>query len=394
MPYDGSSRWAVDGFERRTVFRRPWLLVLAFMLGAPVAYLAWMRADVTYSAQGNLWIQASAQADTREAPSLQPPDGHAWIQLLRSYRVLEAVVLEHRLHLRVPDEHARAFADFHLAEDFRPGAYELRIGMSGADYALLTEGGALVQRGALGEPVGPGIGFDWAPPLGAFEPGATVRFSVLTPRDAAEALSRELWTAGNGSFLGVGLRGSDPERTAEVVNSLLEELVEVAAELRKRKNDETVHVLETQLAAVEDSLFQAERDLEAYRRTGASSSPEEMRLTRRVRAVENLYGEIRRRAEQARLERAMATPDVRVLDWAPIPDRPAEDTRLPVTIAVLLGFLGMGLSGALLLGRREVSLGPGHRGALRGRVDEGVVPVLAIVVGSALAVLLTALLAS
>lgn len=394
MSHDGASRWVARGFGRRTVFRHPWLLVLAFMLGAPVAYLAWTRSDVTYWAQGNLWIQASAESDAREVPGMQSPDGHEWIQLLRSYRVLDAVVLEHRLHLRAPDEHVRAFADFHLAEDFRPGAYELRVGVNGADYALLTADGALVQRGALDEPVGPGIGFDWMPPRGAFEPGATVRFSVLAPRDAAEALSRELWTAGDGSSLAVGLRGSDPERTAEVVNSLLEELVDVAAELRKRKHDETVHVLEEQLAAAEDSLFQAERDLEAYRRTGASSPPEEMRLTRRVRAIQNPYGEIRRRAEQARLERAMATPHVRVLDWAAVPDRPAEDMRLPVTIAVLLGFLGMGVSGALLLGRREVSLGPGDRGTLRGRVDEGFVPVLAIVVGSALAVLLTALLAS
>lgn len=350
MSYDQPLQSAADGFGRRTIFRYSWLLAPAVLLGAPLAYVVWTGVDVTYTAQGTLWIATPAAPDARHEPIAPPPDGFAWIELLRSYRVLESVVIEHRLHVDVP-------------------------------------------RGSL-------------------EPDATRAFSVVTPRDAAEALSRDLTARADRNVLSVALSGSDPEKTANVLNALMEELVEVASGLQTRKLEETLIALDAQLAEVETELAGAEHDLEHFRVTtnrrpgnavpGAVAEPsdgdwtmEEARLGRRVRAAAGLYAEVLGRVESARLARASATPDVRILDRASVPKRPSEDMRLPVTLAVLLGWLGVVGGGALLLGGREVRPAYGGvHGTVRRGPGQDVGPVLAILAGGALAVLMTLVMSS
>ena len=378
--------------------RRWWFLAPALILGAFPAVMA-MKGDVSYTATGNLWIEpATPAAPGGAAPGTSEAGArNAWIELLRSYRVLEPVVMEHKLFVRNAVEHAEAFTSFNLREQFAPGVYRLRVGTAGEDFALVTEEGAPVQQGVVGEAIGANVGFDWTPARGSLPPGETIEFSVSSVRDAALDLSSRLVTVmdRSGSFLGLSLTGPDPERVAGIVNSLMERHVEIAADLKRAKLDETAVVLEEQLGITELELARAERDLERFRiarrdaepREVAAETTEEERLRRRVRTTEALYTEVRLRVEEARLASASAMPDVRILDRATLTQRSHDAPRALLAALILFGFVGAALAGALLLAHHGEHSGPAGGAATTRAFGEDVVPVLAIIGGVVFAIL-------
>lgn len=257
---------------RRYLFallRYKWLLALAVIVGTVGAYVAWTRTEVSYTARGNLWIEV----ESRDAGDMGPIRtgsllaANAWIELLRSGQVLDTVALRERLFLDYPREYAPAFERFDLADQYAPGTYRLEVGSTGDDFVLTTTEGAFVQQGRFGVPIGEQVGFRWTPPRGAFPPEASVTFSVLTARDAAQALSGRLQTSmdRSGTFLELTLSGPEPAKIASILNTLMERHVAVAADLKSRKLEETLLILEEQLDAVDDSLARAEQALEEFR---------------------------------------------------------------------------------------------------------------------------------
>ncbi|HET9949775.1 MAG TPA: polysaccharide biosynthesis tyrosine autokinase, partial [Longimicrobiales bacterium] len=284
-PYGGEVYYPAEGegggFDPRrylyALLRYKWLLVLATVLGAAGGFVAWRMGEVRYLARGNLWIEVERRqqnpgdvAPIRQSGLLE---ANAWIELLRSYTVLDSVVISERLYVEAPDDYTDAFRGLELDSDFQPGRYELRVGPDGASYSLVArEGprdGIVLEEGRLGGAVGTKLGFRWTPPANAFPAGAVVAFRVLTPRDAADNLRSRLITAmaGNGNFLTVSLEGTNPERIASILNTLMDRHIKVAAELKRSQLDEMQAILERQLQYTEAELAQAERDLEEFRIT-------------------------------------------------------------------------------------------------------------------------------
>jgi capsular exopolysaccharide synthesis family protein len=272
-----------QGIELRryllALLRFKWLLVAALVLGVAGAAIAWSMVEVRYTAGGNLWIEVERQGQqgdvgpVRQGQLLQ---SNAWIQLLRSYTVLDSVVVAERLYVEAPEPYADAFTTLILEPSFRPGSYELQVDETGQAFTLLTRAaareGVPVQEGRLGEAIGADLGFRWSPPPSAFEPGAAVPFSVLTPRDAAGNLSERLITsmAGGGNFLAISLEGSSPDRIASILNAVMDRHVTVAADLKRSRLDEMSTILEEQLRYTEAELAQAEQELEEWRVTTIS----------------------------------------------------------------------------------------------------------------------------
>ena len=82
------------------VLRYKWLLVSALLIGTAGAYYAWTSTPVTYTAEGNLWIESSGRDDRGDVTPIAAGellDGNAWIELLRSYQVLDTVVMREKL---------------------------------------------------------------------------------------------------------------------------------------------------------------------------------------------------------------------------------------------------------------------------------------------------------
>ena len=179
------------------------------------------------------------------------------------------MALDERLYLQVPGEFAPAFEQFGLADSYAPGSYELTVGAAGDDFVLKTSQGVLVQSGAFGVPIAENMGFKWAPARGSFAPGSVVPFQVLSPRDASRDLSARLVTRMDraGNFLSLQLSGTDNEQIASILNAVMARHVVVAADLKSRKLDETLLILEDQLVVMQSELERAEQELEEFRIT-------------------------------------------------------------------------------------------------------------------------------
>lgn len=308
------------------------VLGILLLLGAFEVPIPIFSLKPSYTAEGTLRIESASRQGSNDATSMRAerlPESTAWIELLRSYQVLEPVVVEQRLYLQASAEHAHGFASFTVAEQFVPGTYQLRVGDIGEAFVLVDGQGALIQQGAFESPVGQSMGFIWTPSRTSFSPGTTVEFSVVSVRDAARDLSRALMTAmdRDGSLMRLSLKGEDRQQTTDVLNALMERHVELATVLKRSKLEETLANVEEQLQTMELELEQAERDLEESRVGTISASSdqslpvadrsiEDGRLRRRVITTASLYSEARGRVETARRAVANSIPDVRILDPA------------------------------------------------------------------------------
>lgn len=264
-----------SGFDPRrylhALLRRKWWILSATVIGAVGAAGAWRVGEVEYTAVGSLWLENRVpDRGTGDVTPIRASgllEASAWIELLRSFTVLDSVVVNQRLYIRAPREYEHAFASLRLSDSFRPGAYRFRVEPDGRSFLLSTSEGALIQRGAVGEPVGADIGIEWLPPAGALPPGKDVEFRIVHPRQAGVELAMRLGTRidQQGNFLQLTLTGTDPEHVAEVLNALMERHVSVAADLKSARLNEMVDILEEQLLYAENELADAERDLESFR---------------------------------------------------------------------------------------------------------------------------------
>jgi tyrosine-protein kinase Etk/Wzc len=80
---------------------------------------------------------------------------------------------------------------------------------------------------------------------------------------------------------------------------------------------------------------------------------DEARLKRAAQLAEETYTGLQRRYEEARIEEATSTPDVRVLDAALTPLRPAKDAAPVVVLIFFVASLGLASSGAVVLDRMD-----------------------------------------
>jgi succinoglycan biosynthesis transport protein ExoP len=252
--------------------RHRWAIVLVTVLGLGAGVAATRLVRPRYMAQGTVWIE---QSDRQGGPADRGPiqtahllDAEAWIDLLRSYVVLDEVVRELHLYLRpavLAD--SVAFGSFGLAERFRPGQYKLLVDQTGKTMTLTAQRGVVVDRAPAGDSLGTKVGFLWVPPAAALAPGATVAFTVLAPRDAARKLGDGLTAEmdRDGAFMRLSLEGADPLLVATILNSVMQRYISVAADLKRAKLVELTKILDVQLQSSERNLHAAENGLETFR---------------------------------------------------------------------------------------------------------------------------------
>lgn len=256
------------------LLRYKWLVAAITAVGAVAGAIASRFVDPQYLAQANIWIdEADRQTADRGPLQTRILDPEAWVDLLRSYVVLDSVVRELHLYLsfatKVPPE---AIGAFGVAEQFRPGDYRLTVDRSGRGYQLATADGITLERGAVGDSIGTRLGFRWAPAAALLAPGRKLAFSVSTPRDAARHLgdALDVQIDQEGNFLKLALEGSDPRRIATILNAVARRYVAVAADLKRRKISELARILADQSNLAHKSLTDAEQALESFQERTAT----------------------------------------------------------------------------------------------------------------------------
>jgi len=243
-------------------------------LGLGAAFAATRVLRPIYRAQANVWVDVPDRRGTGGSETRGPIrqgallDADAWVELLRSYIVLDQVVRDMHLYIGVkrPGDWP-SFDGFGVTDTFRPGDYRLTVGADGRGYTLASAEGVDLERGTLGDSIGNRLGFRWAPAPGSLPAGRTIEFSLVPPRDAALRLGEQLDVRMdlNGNFLALELRGPNPALISKILNAVAQRYVEVAAQLKREKLNELTKILEDQLTTAQRNLDSAETALQGFR---------------------------------------------------------------------------------------------------------------------------------
>ena len=251
--------------------RFAWLIGLITVVGTIASIAATRILTPEYVVSATIWIETN-NARVGMAGPIQAPGllvSSSWVELLRSFTVLDPVVYQMKLYL-LPDKGStpELFGGFELAERFRPGEYLLSVGETDKQYTLRTKAGVVVGSGAINDSVGRQQGFKWLPGPARLTPGLKAAFTVITPREASQALSSRLVTRmppDQANFLRLTLTGGESETTASTLNAIQKQFVDVAADLKKQKLRELSSLLSEQVRQQDTKLRGAESALENYR---------------------------------------------------------------------------------------------------------------------------------
>ena len=253
---------------RSALWRFKWLVMTLPLVAAVGGYGASRLVKPVFIARATVWIN---KQDERANTQLQPGaqfGTQAWVDLFRSYTVIDRAVSERHLSLSVqPFDSALVSTFTGFEERFTPGSFTISVDSVGKNYVLTGKGGVVVEQGRVGGPVGATLGYRWTPPVASLPAGKTITFLVLSPRQAALDLLDRLHVTidGTGTFLHAELNGNNPARTAETLNSIVENFVRVAVSLKSAGLADRTKILDRQMKSAQADLTSAESALEQFR---------------------------------------------------------------------------------------------------------------------------------
>src|SRR5467141_2143604 len=251
--------------------RFKWLVLGVTLACTALGVLAAILVKPTYVARATVWVQVPIRPARDEGPiwSGQLPISSGWMDLLQSYAVLDDVVRGLRLYVApVEPGDSDVLGSFRIQDAVLPGTYRLEVDPEGQKFTLTAHGrDGVVQEGAVGDSVGPAIGFVWVPAASALTAGRRVDFTVTAPYEATGRLAKQLKVSADldGNFLRMELGGPDPALISATVNAVANRFVEVAAALKREKLTELARILGAQLAQAQVRLGQTEDSLRVFR---------------------------------------------------------------------------------------------------------------------------------
>lgn len=272
-PYDVPPSDAGDGVQWgryiSALKRYRWFMLLVVLLGTGIGVGITRFIDPEYVARSTLWIETGG-GKGGPIQSKQLVGGNQWTELIRSFVVLDTVVLKLSLFVEPNDvADSAAFRGFTLARRFVPGKFSLKLNEAGNRYSLVSNEGVEVESGAVGDSIGKKIGFLWQPTKRALGKDRTIKFAVTTPREASNQLLAR-FNAGmqeESNFLRLTLKDIDPYRAAMTLNILDTQFVNLSADLKKKQIAELSLILKNQLDTVQAQLRDAENKYKNYQIT-------------------------------------------------------------------------------------------------------------------------------
>ena len=252
--------------------RYKWLLVGIVALSVLGGVVATRLVEPEYEVRATIWINSETPLAERSGPirSNELLNSQAWVELIRSYRIADAVVRKLSLYVRPKDAaDSAAFTGFAVADRFVPGTYRLAVEEGGRRWKLSLKDAAFTENGTAGDSIGRQVGLRWQPSpstLARFG-DEEVEFTVATPRETSIELMTRLGTRlpERSNFLWLTLQDPDPHLAARTLNTWVTEYVAVAGELKRRNMVEFANILGGQLSFAEASLKNAESSLENFR---------------------------------------------------------------------------------------------------------------------------------
>jgi succinoglycan biosynthesis transport protein ExoP len=253
--------------------RYKWLILLVVLAGTGIGFGVTQFMAPAYQTTGQMWISGdvvraanSAQGPIEGQPLVTPG---AWADLIKSSAIMDNVVRKLSLYLWPQfAKDSAVFAGFEPRPGLHSGTYALSTDASNTHYMLATKEGKVVERGLVGDSVGRPLGFSWKPASYVLGSSRVVPFTVVNPRDVSTGLiSRvEVTLPQNSQFIKLTLAGTNPQRTAMILNGIMREFVSTAGELKRRNLTEESRALADQLDTASRALRSAESSLESFRK--------------------------------------------------------------------------------------------------------------------------------
>jgi capsular exopolysaccharide synthesis family protein len=243
--------------------RYAWLIVLFTVVGAGGGYVASTFIEPEYEVRAAVLLSRSKSGPF---PSEEFLATSGFRDLLRSYQVGDPVVNELRLFLTPKRPADSTFFRNFLVDQvrLRPGEYVLDV--TGGRYTLGLKRGVQVETGALGDSIGRSVGFLWQPTAASLAGRPSVTFTVVTPREASNAIVKKLLIPdADDAFIKMSLTGTDPQRTAATLNAWVRQFEKVAIALKKSKVTQAVRILEGQREYAAQQVAEAEAALQRFR---------------------------------------------------------------------------------------------------------------------------------
>jgi capsular exopolysaccharide synthesis family protein len=249
--------------------RYKWLFIAVVLMATAGGVIAIRFVQPEYEVHSTVWIASQTPQEAggpiRSRELLNPT---AWVDLLRSYRISDAVVRKLGLYVKPAKANdSPLFTEFSIADRFIPGDYTLAVDKGAARWKLSVQD--VADSGAVGDSIGRAMGLRWQPDVKAMKAaaGRDVKFGVSQPREVSQELSLRLTALlpGRSNFLSLTLTDEDPKLAAMTLNAITKEYVSVAGELKKRNVSEFARILEGQLLYAETALKDAETALESFK---------------------------------------------------------------------------------------------------------------------------------
>ncbi len=267
-----------------------WMIIGVTVLGTIGSAVATGFIKPEYRVGATVWVESLPKSGSTgggggggagpiEPGRLLPAPG--WIQLLKTFRVLDPVVRERHLYLSLgKDSDGPLFRDFDVAERFYSGDYVFSVSANGKSYTLDNRDANFNEAGSLGDSIGRKAGLRWALTTSPALRKRKVKFSLVTPREASVDLLTKLTTQmeTDGNFLRLTFSGPDPDAAAATMNALIHRFVDEAAQMKKRKLTELSNLLDEQVTNAQKALKEAETEFEDYKIKSATLPKEDVTI--------------------------------------------------------------------------------------------------------------------
>jgi polysaccharide biosynthesis transport protein len=250
--------------------RYKWLVLLIGFGGTIAGFLATRLLRPQYEVHATIWVATESREGRNSGPirAQEMLQGASWVDLLKSYKVLDRVVLNLKLFVGAADADLPLFANADIDQPrVRPDGYELVVDDKGHQYTLINSAKKQVEAGTVGDSIGRTIGLKWQPSADGLSAQRRVKFWLMTPRQAASGLQGKLYASlpPQSSLLRAQLTGGNPQRAAAILNAVTEEFLNAAAELKEHNVREFSRLLGEQLQYAERELRDGEIALENFR---------------------------------------------------------------------------------------------------------------------------------
>jgi tyrosine-protein kinase Etk/Wzc len=270
--YYGGGHEAPEGDWQRIMgllWRGKWWILIATVLGTGAGYFAArLGTERVFVAQSTVYIE---EQDNRRGPIRAEEifQGEGWRDVLRSYAVLEPVVVERGLyltHMEPESAPSTLYSTFSLQDVLTSGVYTLTSEGDGS-WTLMRDG-EVVSGGTAADPIGTEAGFLWQPSADDLRAaGGEISFQLRRPRVAAANIRGKLQVIydRNSGLITSRLRWEDPREASSILNQITDKFIQTATDLKNQKQREVVQFLEEQTGEAAAELAASELALERFK---------------------------------------------------------------------------------------------------------------------------------